>query len=210
MLCIPSLPYFLNKMFEVIFDCETKSFNPGGDPSTFGVSIVSLYIRELDENFNEAKGEMKSFWEDEIKEANDYFINADRIVGFNSLGFDVPAMVPYLGAGFKKLKHFDILENFRSSNGKRASLDAIARSTINATKNDHGANAILYYQKGDKESLAKLKKYCEMDVAITRDVYDFGLKNGYLKYVDFWNEMREVTVDFSYPKEEPEAQASLF
>ena len=49
-----------------------------------------------------------------------------------------------------------------------------------------------------------------MDVAITRDIYDFVIKNGYLKYKDFWNEMHEVKLDFSYPKLQEEAQTSLF
>ena len=55
-------------MFEVIFDTETKKFFDeieGFDPSNLGVSIASLYIREVDENLKEVKGEMKSFWTDE-------------------------------------------------------------------------------------------------------------------------------------------------
>jgi len=50
-----------------------------------------------------------------------------------------------------------------------------------------------------------------MDVAITRDIYDHALKNKSLKYIDFWNEIHEVKLDFSYPKENSAAfQHSLF
>ncbi len=200
-------------MFEVVFDCETKKFFDAieeFDPSKLGVSIVSLYVRELDENFKEVKGEMKSFWEKDIKDSWQFFEKADRIIGFNSLGFDVPALSPYLPEYFSKLPHFDLLAHFKDSYGKRASLDSIAKASLGTSKIDSGENAILYYEKGDPDSLAKLKKYCEADVKITCDVYDFGLKNKYLKVVDFWNELHEVKVDFSYPAPDPSVQDSLF
>ncbi|MBI1872050.1 hypothetical protein HYS10_01385 [Candidatus Collierbacteria bacterium] len=61
--------------------------------------------------------------------------------------------------------------------------------------------------------MAKLRKYCEMDVVVTTDVYKFAMKNGKLLYKDKWNEARVVEVDFSYPKlvaVEPIAQMGLF
>ena len=90
------------------------------------------------------------------------------------------------------------------------SLDSLAKATIGTRKNDSGENAIKYWNAGDPESLAKLKKYCEMDVEITKKIYDNALKNGVLKYIDFWNETHEIKLDFSYPKSEPTLQKSLF
>lgn len=200
-------------MNEVIFDCETKKFFDEieeFDPSKLGVSIVSCYIREIDEGFSEVRGEMKSFWEKDFDKMFKVFEGADRIIGFNSIGFDVPALSPYLPAHWPKLPHFDMLAEIRKLFGKRISLDSLAKSTLGTAKNDSGENAIIYWNKGDEESLAKLKKYCEMDVAITRDLYDFARKNNYLKFIDFWNEAHEVKVDFSYPTKEPEVQDSLF
>lgn len=195
-------------MFEVVFDCETQKFFDAieeFDASKLGLSVLSLYARE-----NGNDGKMMSFWEKDLPKVWEIFQKADRIIGFNSIGFDVPVLTPYAPPSFPKLKHFDILQHVRESQGKRVSLDSLARGTLGTQKTDSGENAILYWQKGDKESLEKLRKYCEMDVLITRDLYDFGVKFGYLKYIDFWNEIREVKVDFSYPKEEPEVQTSLF
>lgn len=189
-------------MFEVVFDCETKKFfdDTGTfDPADLGVSIVSVYTREVDEKGEEINGEMRSFWEGEFEKMWKYFFQADRIIGFNSIHFDVAALKPYAPAGFSKLPHFDILDKLRDVSGKRVSLNAVARDSLGMEKNDHGANAIVYYAAGDPESLAKLKKYCEMDVEITKKVYDFGLKNHFLKYTDFWNDPHTVPVDFSYP-----------
>ena len=201
-------------MFEVIFDTETKKFFDDigeFDPSKLGVSITSVYSRSLDEKLNEIYGKMQSFWEKDFDEMFKLFEKADRIIGFNSINFDIPALSPYLPPHWPKLKHFDILTEIKKTEGKRMSLDSLAKATLGSTKNDKGTNAIKYWNAGDPKSLAKLKKYCEMDVAITRDIYDYTLKNGILKYVDFWNETREIKLDFSYPKiDSSTVQDSLF
>jgi hypothetical protein len=53
-----------------------------------------------------------------------------------------------------------------------------------------------------------------MDVEVTKGVYDYGFKNKKLKFIDHWNELHEIEVDFSYPPgEEPkkvEKQMGLF
>ncbi|KKR71112.1 MAG: hypothetical protein UU12_C0008G0019 [Candidatus Woesebacteria bacterium GW2011_GWA2_40_7b] len=200
--------------FEVIFDTETKKFfdeATGYDPAKFGVSITSVYTRTLDENLKEVEGKMQSFWEKDFDEMFKLFEKADRIIGFNSIGFDVPALSPYLPPHWAKLKHFDIMDEIKKVEGKRVSLDSLAKATLGTRKNDSGENAIKYWDAHDSASLEKLKKYCEMDVAITRDIYDIALKTASLKYIDFWNETHEVKLDFSYPVlSDSNIQNSLF
>jgi DEAD/DEAH box helicase domain-containing protein len=200
-------------MFEVIFDVETKRFFDeidSGDPSELGVSIVSVYSRTLDDQFEEVSGKMESFWEKEIPLMWERFQRADRVVGFNSVRFDVPVLSPYADFPLEKLPHFDILEKVKEAHGRRIKLDVIARDTLGSSKSDHGANAVKYFKSGDKSSLERLRKYCEMDVEITRDIYDFGLKRGILKLTDHWNTPREITVDFSYPQDGASSQIGLF
>lgn len=202
------------KYFEVIFDTETKKFFdeiPDNDPSKLGVSITSVYTRTLDGDFRETEGRMESFWENDFSEMFKIFEKADRIIGFNSISFDIPALSPYLPPHWTGLPHFDILTEIKKAEGKRMSLNSIARATLGNVKNDSGDNAVKYWSKGTPEDLAKLQKYCEMDVFLTRDVYDYALKNGVLKYVDFWNETHEIKLDFSYPlKTDTNQQNSLF
>lgn len=204
----------MSNFLEVVFDTETKKFfDELGeyDPSKLGVSITSVYARTLDENLKEIEGKMESFWEKDFSEMFKLFEKADRIIGFNSINFDIPALSPYLPPHWPKLKHFDILGEIKKIEGKRMSLDSLASATLGIKKNDNGVNAIKYWNRGDAESLAKLKKYCEMDVAITRDIYDHVLKNGFLNYVDFWNEPHKVSLDFSYPEaRDSSTQSSLF
>lgn len=198
---------------EVIFDIETKKIFDdieGNNPADLGISIVSIYKRQLDDNFNEVSGKMDSFFEEDFPKMWGLFSNVDRIIGFNSLHFDVPAVAPLAPYDFKKLTHFDIMDHVKDSIGFRLSLNAIATETLGHTKIDNGLNAVFYWQQHTEESLAKLKKYCEMDVIVTKEVYDFGLKNKQLKYKDKWNTPRVFEVDFSYPKVEVAPQMGLF
>src|SRR3989344_8252100 len=110
---------------EEIFDLETQKFFDeiaGSDPAMLGVSVLSMYVRTLDSNFKEIKGEMISFFEDEVPKSWGYFKNASRIIGFNSKHFDVPALKPYLPLELIKIPHLDILEHVKEVNGRRVSL----------------------------------------------------------------------------------------
>lgn len=200
---------------EVIFDLETQKFFDdieGNDPADMGVSILSMYVRTLDDNFKEVKGEMISFFEQDLIKSWNYFKKADRIIGFNSKKFDVPALRPYLPIELTKIPHLDILEHVREANGKRISLGAIANGTLGDQKADDPRNAIIYWAKHDEESLKKLRFYCEEDVRLTKEIYDYGLKNRKLTFKDYWNDVKTIDVDFSYPviAKPQEEQTSLF
>jgi DEAD/DEAH box helicase domain-containing protein len=199
---------------EVFFDVETKklfSDIDGSDPGDLGVSVVSVYHRKIDKNLKESEGKMESFWEEDFDNMWPIFQGAERIVGFNSIHFDVPALKPYAPSYFSKLPHFDIMQKVKEVAGHRLSLDAIAKETLDREKTDTGLDAVFYWEKHDKDSLEKLQKYCEEDVRITRDVYDYALKNGQLLFKDKWNTLRQLDVDFEYkPDTDSEKQIGLF
>jgi DEAD/DEAH box helicase domain-containing protein len=147
----------------------------------------------------EIAGRMYSFWESELADMWKYFSGAQRIIGFNSIKFDVPALKHYSPTGFEKLPHFDIMKLVRDQLGFSLSLNHLATQTLGEHKVDVGTNAVEYWKKHDGESLAKLKFYCEADVTLTRNLYDYGVMNKKLKYLDKWNNPRDIPVDFSYP-----------
>jgi len=200
-------------MKEVIFDVETqKLFSdlPDFNAKGLGVSVVSSYFRILDKDLNEVSGQISSFWHSDLSGLWEQFQTADRIIGFNSIHFDVPVLQPYTTLPLHKYNHLDIMDHIKNSFGRRISLNAIAKQTLGTSKTDVGTNAVLYWQKGDPESLAKLQSYCEADVILTKDIYDYGLKHNSLKFKDKWNTLREVKIDFSYPKLENSDQIGLF
>ena len=190
---------------EVIFDIESqKLFSEveNNDPAKLGVSVVSIYIREVNEQQEEVKGEMRSFWVDDLSGLWPVLTSAKRVIGFNTLKFDVPVLAPYAPPDtLTKLPHLDIMQSVRSALGHSLSLAHLGEKTLGRGKTDVGTNAVIYWKQHDPESLAKLKFYCEADVALTRDLYDFGVKNKFLRYVDTWNNPQTFPVDFSYPKE---------
>lgn len=195
-------------MFEVFFDVETKkmfqeitTYNPGD----LGVSIVSVFTRTGNDS-----GIMQSFWEKDFAHLWELFQKADRIIGFNTKSFDVPVLQPYTSITLSTFNHFDILEKFKQAAGHRISLNTLARQNLQDEKVDKGENAVLYWKKGDAESLSKLQYYCEADVALTRDLYDLIKKQGYVTYMDSWNKQIKLPLDFSYPPPPDTQQMGLF
>ena len=56
----------------------------------------------------------------------------------------------------------------------------------------------------------KLRDYCLQDVAVTRDVYDYGLKKGLVKFKNKWNRLIDCPVDFTFtPQKDAGVQMSL-
>ncbi len=200
--------------FEVFFDVETqKLFSEveNENPSLLGVSIVSVYSREMDNDLFETNGSMQSFWVSDLSQLWPVLSKADRVIGFNSIKFDVPVLQPHAPYPLLKLPHFDILDEVKKIIGKRISLDSFAKETLDEEKSDVGINAVLYWKSQKQEDLRKLQKYCEKDVEITKQLYDYAIKNGCLKYKDRWNTPREIQLDFSYPSANIEShQTSMF
>ncbi len=197
---------------EAIFDVETqKLFSEvaGNDPALLGVSLLSVYIRQVDEEQQEVSGEMRSFWEHELADFWPLLAGVKRIIGFNSIKFDVQALKPYAPTSFARLPHFDIMQSVRDALGHNLSLRVLSEQSLGATKTDVGTNAVTYWKSQDPGELKKLRDYCEADVFLTRDLYDFGVRNKKLKYMDRTNTAREFAVDFSYPREVIDASRQM-
>ena len=66
-------------------------------------------------------------------------------------------------------------------------LDHLARETLNQTKSADGLQAVAWFRQGEIE---KLTEYCRQDVALTRDLFLYGLDNGYLVFKEKKDERR--------------------
>ena len=193
-------------MLQVILDVETKkTFDAVGGffPDRLGVSFVGVNIRD---RFGD-KGQMKSFFEDDMPDLFPLLEKADVIVGYNIDGFDMPAMAPYYTGDIETLPTLDIMDRIKDSFGHRIKLDSVAKESLGKGKIGDGLDAIKYYETGQ---LKKLEKYCIQDVRVTRDVYDYGLKNGKVKFRNKWNRLIECKVDFSFtPQKNDGVQMAL-
>lgn len=191
----------------IVFDVETKkTFDEVGGyhPAKLEVSVSGVYYRDSETNEDWIRG----YREEEFPEMFRLFEQADRIVGFNSINFDMPALQPYYVGDLLALPNFDIMVEIERDVGHRIGLDAVAKETLGSQKSGNGLDAIKYYREGDWD---KLTKYCLKDVEITRDMYDYGVKHGMLKFKNKWNNLIEAKVDFSEKKiEKSKVQTALF
>ncbi len=193
-------------MRQVILDVETKkTFDEVGGyfPDRLGISFVGVCIREG----LGGKGEMKGFFEKDLPDLFPLLESADVIIGFNCDSFDMQTFVPYYQADLARIPTLDIMLRIKDSVGHRIGLNAVATETLGVGKSGDGLDAIKYFKH---QQWDELSKYCLQDVAVTRDVYDYGLKNGKVKFKNKWNRLIECPVDFTFtPKKDAGVQMSL-
>ena len=105
------------------------------------------------------------------------------------------------------LPHLDLMEDIESYLGFRISLDNLAKSNLGAAKSGNGLEAIRWWQEGNVEAI---KRYCLDDVRITRDIYEFGKKNGHVIAETRNDPKVSVPVSWHMPVTATTAQTSLF
>jgi DEAD/DEAH box helicase domain-containing protein len=193
-------------MIQVFLDVETqKAFDQvgGNFPDRLGISYVGTCVR----NGFDGKGEMVGYFEQDLPKLWPVLEHADVIIGFNIIGFDKETFRPYYTGNLDAWPILDLLDRFKDATGHRVSLDSIATQTLGVGKSGSGLDALEYYAK---KQFDKLAKYCNKDVEITSDVYDFGRTKGLVKFMNKWNRLIETPVDFSYtPKKNVGVQMTL-
>lgn len=117
--------------------------------------------------------------EDQIDVLLAYLEQADLIVGFNIKRFDYQVLSAYTSKALDQLPTFDILEDVFKRLGFRLSLKHLAAETLDQQKTADGFQAVEWFRQGEME---KLTEYCRQDVAVTRDLFHFGLENGHLVF----------------------------
>ena len=104
---------------------------------------------------------------------------ADLVVGFNVIGFDYTVLEGYGPFNLNKINTFDMLLDIKKILKFRLGLNHLAQHTLNAEKSADGLISIQWFKEGKMD---KIIDYCKQDVAITRDLFMFGEKEGFLKY----------------------------
>jgi len=170
----------------IVIDLETKyTFRDFSDPKKLGISVLAIY------DYNSNQG--LTFLESEINQSFYYFENASYIIGYNINSFDLPVFQAYYPGKVENFSVFDILEDIREKIGRRLGLNDLITATLNKRKTGHGLAAIDYFKNKDFD---KLKKYCLDDVILTKELFDFGIKNKKIYYLTpFGKEEVEVYWD---------------
>jgi len=158
------------------------------DLSSMKVTVVSIYEYE--------NGSYRSFGENELGRLWPLFEKADRLIGYNSEHFDLPILDRYYMGDLKKIPHLDILKVIKEASGSRFKLNDIAKATLQIAKSADGLQAARWYEEG---KIDEIKKYCEQDVRITKEIYEYGKKNKMLYYNTLIGELMPIAVNFDMP-----------
>jgi DEAD/DEAH box helicase domain-containing protein len=119
------------------------------------------------------------YLEDHIMRLIEDLQKIDLIVGFNIKRFDYRVLKGYSKFDFSRLTTLDILEDIHKHLGFRLSLAHLAQETLGTIKQADGLQALKWWKEG---RIGDIVDYCKIDVQLTRDIYLFGRRNGYLIY----------------------------
>ena len=173
-----------------VFDLETKrsAAEVGGwhRADKMGVSMAVVY--------DGARDIYTAYPEEKVPQLLDHLFSLELVVGFNNKKFDNQVLSAYCRCPLHKRPSFDILEQIFMQLGYRLSLNRLAEHTLGVKKSANGLQALFWYKQGEME---KIRKYCQRDVEITRDLFLHGLHQRYLLFANKAGKVVRLPVDFS-------------
>lgn len=189
---------------KIVLDLETqKSFQEVGGRGKnhlLKISVCGIYDYSTDK--------YSIYEEKELARLAPILQTADQIIGFNIKDFDFEVIQPYLNFDIQKVPYLDILEEIEKVLQHRIKLELVAQGTLGVGKSGSGLEALLYYNNGRMDLL---KKYCLDDVKITKQIYDYALKNQKLLYKDFFKTKEiHLKIKEPVPRLGVQHQAALF
>mgnify|MGYP001602553054 CR=1 FL=1 len=175
-------------MRKIVFDIETTNyFSDVGknEPAALDLAVVCIYD-SIDDSY-------KSFTQEQLPKLWPILEKADLLIGFNSEHFDIPLLNKYYSGDLSKIRGVDLLKEVKKVLGRRIKLDTLAEATLGRKKIADGTESVRWWRAGEKQ---KVINYCIEDVKITKEIYEYALKNGYLKYRDM-KVIKEIPLDTS-------------
>src|SRR3989338_8819662 len=196
----------MSKQNIIVLDLETKrTFEDVGgrdNLGALGVSMVGVYSYR--------HKEYQAYFENDFPKLSSILSDKPLVIGFNHRRFDMPVLQPYFkDFDLKQLKLLDVMEELTKILGHRIGLDAVAQATLGTQKSGHGLDAIRYWNTGELE---KLKKYCLDDVRITKEVFEYGVRQKEVFYMDRYGVQKmKAAVAWRMEEEKPaQEQLSFF
>ena len=185
-------------MRAITFDIETRNtttFRGRLDASGLELTVVGVHDSET--------GEYTSYLRDELNQLWPVLERADVLIGYNSDAFDIPILNRYYPGDLSRIRSIDLMVEVQKVLGRRLRLDSLAQATLGRGKTGDGLKAVEWWEQGHFD---KVREYCIEDVRLTRELFDYALKNKAVKYKDL-KEVREIKLDTSSWLAEGEAAA---
>jgi len=134
-----------------------------------------------------------SYLENEASKLVEKLRTANLVVGFNVKKFDYGVLQPYAGFDLHEIITFDMLDDIKVKLNHRLSLNHLAENTLNSKKSADGLISLQWYKEG---KIDKIVEYCQQDVKVTRDLFEYGEKHGYIKYKTRSGVAKDLKVDW--------------
>lgn len=169
----------------VYFDLETKrSFGDVGGAAHKDKMGMSVGV-----TFSTETGKYHIFNEENVNDLVEQIIKADLVVGFNHIQFDYPVLQAYTVLDLESQTiNCDMMLELEKVLGHRPKLDAVAKASLNVGKTADGLDALKWWQQyqktGEMDFYLKIAEYCCYDVKVTKEVYEFGVEHGFVRYTD--------------------------
>jgi DEAD/DEAH box helicase domain-containing protein len=136
-----------------------------------GVSCVVVY--------DSGTESFRDYLQEDVPRLVGDLVEFDLVVGFNIARFDYAVLRGLSRFDFAVLPTLDILGDIHATLGYRLSLDHLARETLGAAKSASGTQALAWWKEG---RIGDIIAYCRQDVAVTRDLFLYGLRHGHLLF----------------------------
>ena len=129
--------------------------------------------------YDSVDGQYHVYEEKDVADLIRHLQRADLVVGFNHVRFDYTVLRGYSSFDFNKLPNFDILLDVTERLGHRLKLDSLVTATLEAKKSADGLQSLKWVKEG---RLDLVIDYCKKDVEVTKDLFEYGLREGKVLY----------------------------
>lgn len=176
----------------IVFDLETQNvFSEVGssDPTALDISVATVYDSHTDTYTTVTVDDIDQLWP--------IIEQADALVGYNSNHFDIPLLNKYYPGDLTQIKSIDLLEDIKIALGRRIRLDSVAQATLGARKTADGLQAVRWWREGN---IKDIKKYCEQDVRVTKQLFEYAREHGHVKFKD-GHRKRDIILNINHWEE---------
>jgi DEAD/DEAH box helicase domain-containing protein len=172
-----------NTLNWITFDIETYSPSDQDriDTSELRVTVIGAYFSWT--------GQYVAFLEKDATYFCDLLKEADLIIGWNHIFFDLPVMQKYSTYDLKTLPTYDIMQEMADVVGNRYKLDNVAKANLDEHKTDTYANFKTYHKE---QQWGKLIDYCMNDVRLTNLIFEKALNGQPINYYDLHNKRQAI------------------
>lgn len=177
----------------VYFDLESQ--RSAGDVGGWG--NIDRMGMSIGVTYSTALGEYRIYGEDQVQDLIQQLVRADLVIGFNHIHFDYKVLRGYSILDLaEQCRSLDLMVEMEKHLGHRPKLDAVAGASLGVGKTAVGTDAIKWFREG---KIMQIAEYCAFDVKVTKMVHEYGVRNGFVKYVNRFNQEEDVPVNWEAP-----------